>query len=78
MARNKSEMPRNSSGHGLTVANKTETDYVGKGKEVLVNDSGASSCLDDVGFLSIYHPTVGTYLRYGTVGTVGTPISPSS
>ena len=29
--------------------------------------------LDDVGFLSIYHPTVGTY---GTVGTVGTPISP--
>ena len=44
MARNKSEMPRNSSGRGLTAANKTETDYLGKVQEVLVDDSGASSC----------------------------------
>ena len=44
MARNKSEMPRNSSGSCLTAANKTETDYLGKVQEVLVDDSGASSC----------------------------------
>ena len=44
MARNKSEMPRNSSGRCLTAANKTETDYLGKVQEVLVDDSGASSC----------------------------------
>ena len=33
-----------SSGRGLTAANKTETDYLGKVQEVLVDDSGASSC----------------------------------